>query len=143
MIGKQKCEILKEIRQKIADENEIPYKTRRCTHQGPCSGTCPYCESEVRYLESQLKKRVSLGKPVKVAALAAGVALAVSGCSVVDTLSGMIMPSTPTPEIEVLEGEVPYYPDPQDDPDPLPSVTEEAQVIEFDLMGYVPAENSY
>ena len=68
MIGKQKCEILKEIRQKIADENEIPYKTRRCTHQGPCSGTCPYCESEVRYLESQLKKRVSLGKPVKVAA---------------------------------------------------------------------------
>ena len=141
MIGKKKCEILKEIRQKIADENEIPYKTRECTHKGPCSGTCPYCESEVRYLESQLKKRVSLGKPVKVAALAAGVALAVSGCSVVDTISGMIAPATPTPEIEYLEGEVPYI-EPESDPDPLPTVTEEAQVIEFDLMGYVPADNS-
>ena len=140
MIGKKKCEILKEIRQKIADENEIPYKTRQCTHQGPCSGTCPYCESEVRYLESQLKKRVSLGKPIKIAALATGVALAVSGCSVVDTISGMMEPAKPTPEIEVLEGEVPYIE--QVDPDPLPTVQEEAQNIEFDLTGYVPADNS-
>ena len=140
MIGKKKCEILKEIRQKIADENEIPYKTRQCTHQGPCSGTCPYCESEVRYLESQLKKRVSLGKPIKIAALATGVALAVSGCSVVDTISGMMEPVKPTPEIEVLEGEVPYIE--QVDPDPLPTVQEEAQNIEFDLTGYVAADNS-
>ena len=140
MIGKKKCEILKEIRQKIADENEIPYKTRQCTHQGPCSGTCPYCESEVRYLESQLKKRVSLGKPIKIAALATGVALAVSGCSVVDTISGMMEPAKPTPEIEVLEGEVPYIE--QVDPDPLPTVQEEAQNIEFDLTGYVAADNS-
>ena len=139
MIGKKKCEILKEIRQKIADENEIPYKTRECTHQGPCSGTCPYCESEVRYLESQLKKRVSLGKPIKIAALATGVALAVSGCSVVDTISGMMEPAKPTPEIEVLEGEVPYIE--QVDPDPLPTVTEEAQDIQFDLTGYVAADN--
>ena len=139
MIGKKKCEILKEIRQKIADENEIPYKTRQCTHQGPCSGTCPYCESEVRYLESQLKKRVSLGKPIKIAAIATGVALAVSGCSVVDTISGMMEPAKPTPEIEVLEGEVPYIE--QVDPDPLPTVTEEAQDIQFDLTGYVAADN--
>lgn len=142
MIGKKKCEILKEIRQKIADENEIPYKTRRCTHQGPCSGTCPYCESEVRYLESQLKKRVSLGKPVKVAALATGVALAVSGCSVVDTISGMIAPATPTPYVEVLEGEVAYYPEPEDDPEPMPTVTQDVQNIEFDLTGYVPADSN-
>ena len=139
MIGKKKCEILKEIRQKIADENEIPYKTRQCTHQGPCSGTCPYCESEVRYLESQLKKRVSLGKPIKIAALATGVALAVSGCSVVDTIAGMMEPAKPTPEIEVLEGEVPYIE--QVDPDPLPTVQEEAQDIQFDLTGYVAPAN--
>ena len=140
MIGKKKCEILKEIRQKIADENEIPYKTRECTHQGPCSGTCPYCESEVRYLESQLKKRVSLGKPVKIAAIATGVALAVSGCSVVDTIAGMMEPVKPTPEIEVLEGEVPYI-EPEMDPDPLPTVTEEPQDIQFDLTGYVAPDN--
>ena len=137
MIGKKKCEILKEIRQKIADENEIPYKTRRCTHQGPCSGTCPYCESEVRYLENQLNKRLSLGKPVKVAALAAGVALAVSGCSTIDSFFEKV--HTPTPEIEYLEGEVPYIPE-EFDPDPLPTVTEETQNIEFDLTGYVAPE---
>ena len=28
MLGKAKCKILKEIRQKIADENDIPYVTR-------------------------------------------------------------------------------------------------------------------
>ncbi len=142
MIGKQKCKILKEIRQKIADENGIPYKTRECTHKGPCSGTCPYCESEVRYLENQLNKRISLGKPVKIAAVAAGIALAVSGCSVINTVSGMLADPTPTPEIEILDGEEPW-PEHQyvPDPDPLPTVTENTQVIENDLTGYaMPAE---
>ena len=68
MIGKKKCEILKQIRQKIADENEIPYKTRECSHKGPCSGTCPYCESEMRYLENQLRKAFDFsGTPVRFA----------------------------------------------------------------------------
>ena len=140
MIGKQKCEILKEIRQKIADENGIPYKPRECSHKGPCSGTCPYCESEMRYLESQLNKRRSLGKPVKIAALATGVALAVSGCSTIDSFFDKV--NTPTPEIEMLEGEVAWI-DPETDPEPLPTVTEEVQDIQFDLMGYVPPENPY
>ena len=62
-------------RQAIADENDIPLVTRECTHQGTCSGTCPTCEQEVRYLEQQLaykdqeieflKKIVSLGKEEK------------------------------------------------------------------------------
>ena len=54
MQGKNKCKILKQIRQAIADENNIPLVTRECTHQGKCSGTCPTCEQEVRYLEQQL-----------------------------------------------------------------------------------------
>ena len=60
MLGKEKCRILKEIRQRIADENEIPYVTRECRHQGDCRGTCPRCESELRYLESQLAARAAL-----------------------------------------------------------------------------------
>ena len=68
MHGKQKCRILKEIRQKIADENDIKYVTQECTHKGECSGTCPRCESELRYLEQQLKQRASLGKRIKLAA---------------------------------------------------------------------------
>ena len=44
MLGKQKCRILKEIRQRIADENDIPYVTRECSFQGNCRGTCPKCD---------------------------------------------------------------------------------------------------
>ena len=39
MLGKEKCRILKEIRQKIADENDIPYVTHECKYQGECKGT--------------------------------------------------------------------------------------------------------
>ena len=109
MLGKQKCRILKEIRQRIADENDIPYVTRECTHQGHCSGTCPRCESEVRYLEDQLQKRASLGKRVTVAALCAGMALSVTGCDLVDNISstlGLKTRGVPTPEVFVTEGEV-------------------------------------
>ena len=80
MKGKNKCKILKEIRQRIADENEIPYVTRECTYQGECRGTCPKCEAELRYLERELEKRRSLGKTVAVAAVAASLSLGISGC---------------------------------------------------------------
>lgn len=84
MQGKQKCRILKEIRQRIADENDIPYVTRECTFQGECRGTCPRCESELRYLERELALRASIKKGVTVAALCAGMAgmaFAATGCS--------------------------------------------------------------
>ena len=81
MLGKSKCRILKDIRRRIAEENDIPYITRECTYQGECSGTCPRCESELRYLEQQLSLRASLGKLVAVAALCAGMTLAAAGCS--------------------------------------------------------------
>ncbi len=48
--GKRTCEILKDVRRKVAQENGIPLVERECTHEGDCRGTCPYCESEVRYL---------------------------------------------------------------------------------------------
>ena len=81
--GKKKCRILKEIRQKIADENDIPYVTHECRFQGECSGTCPKCESELRYLEDQLAIRKAAGKRVAVAAICVGmtVGLGVSGCA--------------------------------------------------------------
>lgn len=68
--GKRTCEILKDVRQKIAQENDIPLVERECTHEGDCRGTCPYCESEVRYLERELSKRRALGKAVTVAGIA-------------------------------------------------------------------------
>lgn len=80
MNGKVKCRILREIRQRIAEENDIPLITRDCTHQGDCKGTCPKCEAELRYLEQQLEKRQRLGKTVTVAALAATLSLSLMGC---------------------------------------------------------------
>ena len=103
MLGKEKCRILKQIRQRIADENDIPYVTRECTFRGECKGTCPRCESELRYLERELALRASLG-------------LSAAGCSPFggrtpvggDDLMGMMTyepADTPEPEIE-LSGEV-------------------------------------
>lgn len=136
MLGKQKCRILKEIRQRIADENDIPYVTRECTFQGECRGTCPRCESELRYLERELALRASLKKGVTVAALCAGMtgmAFVTSGCSSstsssspvttvespTDDLSGAMAPDdagtqdTGEDYIEELTGEIDesYYED--------------------------------
>ena len=81
MLGKAKCKILKQIRQKIADENDIPYVTRECTYQGDCSGTCPRCEAELKALENQLLLRQKLGKAVTVTALCMGIAAVAVGCT--------------------------------------------------------------
>ena len=69
--GKHICEQLKAIRLDIARANGIKYVPRECHHEGDCSGTCPACESEMRYLEREIARRCSLGK----AALIAGVSL--------------------------------------------------------------------
>ena len=63
----------------MARENGIPLEIRECTHKGDCRGTCPYCEAEVRYLEQELSKRLSLGKAVTVAGIAVS-AMMMSGC---------------------------------------------------------------
>lgn len=88
MRGKDKCRILKEIRQRIAEENEIEYITKECEFQGECRGTCPRCEAEVQYLEEQLERRRKLGKRVAVVALAAGLTLGAAGCAGIEPLIG-------------------------------------------------------
>lgn len=77
--GKRTCEFLKEVRQRVARENDIPLETRECTHEGDCRGTCPYCEAEVRYIEQELSKRRSLGKAVTVAGIAVS-SMMMGGC---------------------------------------------------------------
>lgn len=72
--GKYKCKQLKALRKRIADENGIPLKQKECTYDGPCKGTCPYCEAEMRYLERTLADRVQLGKVATVAGLSLGLA---------------------------------------------------------------------
>ncbi|MBQ6156399.1 MAG: hypothetical protein IJK22_07330 [Bacteroidales bacterium] len=84
--GKTTCKVLKEVRRKIADANGIPLSERECTHKGDCAGTCPYCESEVRYLERELSKRKCLGKVVAVAGIALS-AVTMAGCATSEPVS--------------------------------------------------------
>lgn len=141
MRGKNKCKILKEIRQKIADENDIPFVTQECTFQGECRGTCPKCEAELRYLEEQLEKRKRLGKTVTVAALSASLMMGMTAC-----------PS------EVKEGELPLRAEQfsQESSDPYDTLvlgtiaTSEAETVPFSVdpnwdgvtMGMIPVPNS-
>ena len=79
--GRHTCNTLKAIRKQIAEANDIEYEPQECTHKGECAGTCPACEAEVRYLESELLKRKKLGKKVAVAGIAMGM-VGLSGCGV-------------------------------------------------------------
>ena len=69
--GKYICDTLKKIRLDIARANGIEYSPRVCHHEGECSGTCPACESEMRFLEREIARKRSHGK----AAIVAGVSL--------------------------------------------------------------------
>ncbi|MBP5196910.1 MAG: serpin family protein [Bacteroidaceae bacterium] len=63
-LGKKICQALKELRKRIAGANDIPFEVEDCTHKGDCPGTCPKCESELRYLKDSIDKREREGKPV-------------------------------------------------------------------------------
>ena len=75
--GKKICQTLKEIRLQVARANDIPYEPTECKHKGDCSGTCPKCEEEVRYIEHQLNVRRMMGKAVTIA----GVTMSAYGCA--------------------------------------------------------------
>ncbi len=98
--------MLKEIRRRIAMENDIEFVTSECRHKGSCAGTCPKCEAEVAYLESQLAARKRLGKVVKVVGLSMGLAalapVTFTSCHPHDG------------DLEVLQGDVAAPPQPND-----------------------------
>lgn len=79
--GKNICNQLKEVRKRIAEENDIPLEIEECTYKGECRGTCPRCEAEVQYLENALANRLRIGKVATVAGLALGLASCGNGTS--------------------------------------------------------------
>ena len=84
--GKSICKELKAIRRRVADENQIPLEQHECQYEGPCDGTCPRCEAEVRYLEAELHRRMTLGK----AAAVAGVAVSLTAFSACTKTEGKV-----------------------------------------------------
>lgn len=73
---KKVCQSLKVVRKQIADANEIAYEITECPHQGDCPGTCPKCESELRYIENQLNIRRAAGKAISLVGLSLGISTA-------------------------------------------------------------------
>ena len=57
MHRKRKCEILRHIRQDVAERYGLNYAPTECKHQGDCSGTCPKCDAELEDLQHQLSSR--------------------------------------------------------------------------------------
>ncbi len=143
MTGKNKCKILKQIRKQIAADNDIEFVTSECKYQGDCSGTCPKCEAEVRYLEQELAKRQQLGKAVTVAGIAATLLVSTAGClpsfqtagdplppsSYQDALQGKIAPPEDT------TAGVPVYPTETTEPPTPGALPYETEPTDGELMG--------
>ena len=143
MNGKSKCKVLKDIRKKIAEANDIAYVTSECKYQGECAGTCPKCEAELRYLEEELAKQKNLGKIVAVAGIAATLVVASAGCELTapNQTAGDPLPPETTSQtaetqpttLDILDG-VMYI-----DDNTQPTTTEHEELMgEPVLMGDMP-----
>jgi len=107
--GKNTCKLLKDIRQQIADANGISYQPKECHHKGDCAGTCPACEEEIRYLESELKARKGNGFSMKVAGIAAGICATVMPMTAAaqgvkpDSMSNLPVRTTKKDSVKVVD----------------------------------------
>ncbi len=55
--GKEICKMTRNIRQEYAKKLGIEMTFEECTHEGPCSGTCPKCEQELEIINNAISKR--------------------------------------------------------------------------------------
>ena len=144
MKGKSKCKILKDIRKQIAKENDIEFITSECNYKGDCLGTCPKCEAEVRYLESELEKRKSAGKKIAVAGIAAAFALSAASCDIDDVINSALGTTAGVPDAEIsreaINGQLPS----EESYIKTPENSEESDECEIELDGDIaPPEYSY
>lgn len=64
MNGREKCMLINQIRQKVADNNNIDFVIYDCTFEGECTGRCQKSDSELSYLENELEKRQNEGNKI-------------------------------------------------------------------------------
>ena len=101
--GKSTCKVLKDIRQKIANENGISYAPKECHYKGECKGTCPACEAEVRYLEEELKRKRRNGFVIKLGGIAAGLCAMVIPAQVGAQNINKDSVKNPIPQVNALD----------------------------------------
>lgn len=93
--GRKTCEELKRIRKQLANDNGISYCPSECKFEGECSGTCPKCDSEIRYIENELALRQLAGKAIKIMGVAASMTL-MTACNPF-AINGHLEGSVPAP----------------------------------------------
>lgn len=64
MRGKEKCNLLKSIRIRLAEVNNIAYSPHPCNNTDECLGTCEMCDKESLWLLHALRKKEEAGFPV-------------------------------------------------------------------------------
>ena len=135
--GKNICKQLKNVRRQIAEENGIPLEIEECSYNGECSGTCPRCEAEVRFLENELANRIRLGKVATIAGLAVGLATTTTQAQAPVNTSAI--PDTSKRIEKPLAGEV-MAPDPifyqADEPPTFPGGEDELLKFIIDNLRY-------
>ena len=57
-------EFLRSLRRSLAQANDIPWIFAVPLCQEDCKGDCPACQTELRYLESELNQRAAQGKSI-------------------------------------------------------------------------------
>ena len=97
--GKDICRQLKQLRRDIADQNGIELEIPECTYEGDCSGTCPRCDYELHYLESELARRQRLGK----AAVVAGTVLTMASFQTANAQEPVVMGKPAVIEQDVVK----------------------------------------
>ena len=92
------CETLKAIRKQVADANGIVYTPAKCDFEGVCTGTCPACESERKYIEDQLSLKRKAGNIVKIA----GLVTSLTALAPLATVAQEMNAPEPTEQISLL-----------------------------------------
>lgn len=64
MNGKDKCELLKSIRIRLAELNNISYTPHPCNSTEDCKGTCEACDAESQWLLRTMKSMENKGFPI-------------------------------------------------------------------------------
>ena len=95
------CETLKAIRKQVADANGIVYTPAKCDFEGVCTGTCPACESERKYIEDQLSLKRKAGNIVKIA----GLVTSLTALAPLATVAQEMNSPVPTETIALLDEE--------------------------------------
>lgn len=101
--GKEKCRILRRIREEITALSGSTLPPHDCPHTGDCPGTCARCESELKTLNQNLRENGGIRTPL----ISTGLSECISSFSELPAPDDETAPETDAPSAHELEGMIP------------------------------------